>query len=413
MDTRGTATTSTEGQTAFPVQAVPDDRALIRSSLTASDVQNFSATLDFAAEQVRRLIEGHPGSQPIHTDNGHWAINDDPWAPSWSGGFLTGMIWVFAARFRDSWWRQKAIDYCTLLEPRKDDPSTHDIGFLLEPSWGRWYDLEPTDRARNVLIDGGRTMANREQRPGGYMRTWVDAGSTFIDVMMNVGIVFRAAEYSGDRALYDCALRHTLTSRRHLQRGDGSTMHEGWFDVASGEFLRSATHQGFRSDSTWARGQAWAIYGFTSAYQHTHESEVLDSARRAADYYIAHTPSHGVPPNDFLEPDPARPYEASAGAIACSGLLHLSRAEPDGTRADRYRRFGLSGLRTLCSPEFLAQGVPGWEGVLRHASYHQNNGFGVDESLMFGDHYLVEALDTALGSPFLGESTRPASVEAT
>lgn len=126
-------------------------------------------------------------------------------------------------------------------------------------------------------------MAGRLQAAGGYLSTWVDPGSTFIDVMMNVGIIFRAAEYSDDPALAEVALRHCRTSRRHLVRGDGSTLHEAWFDVASGQFLRGATHQGYRADSSWARGQAWAIYGFTTAYQHTGDADLFDSACRAAD----------------------------------------------------------------------------------------------------------------------------------
>jgi len=353
--------------------------------------------LAFAAEQLRVLVTDAPGRMPTYTSGGRWVFDEDPWAPNWNGGFLAGMLWVFARRTGDPWWRQQAETYSRRLESRKSDTGTHDLGFVLEPSWGRWYDWTGDAHAREVLIEGGRTMAGRLQPAGGYLSTWVDPGSTFIDVMMNVGIIFRAAAYSGDDRLAEMALRHCRTTRRHLVRGDGSTVHEGWFDTVSGEYLRAATHQGYRSDSSWARGQAWAIYGFTVAHQYTGEADLLDVARRAADYYIARTPENGIPPNDWLDPAPDVPWEASAAAIAAAGMLQL--AATGGEAAESYRRYALSILRTLCSTEFIAADTPGWQGVLRHATYHHRNGLGIDESVMWGDHYLVEALDLATRLP--------------
>lgn len=356
----------------------------------------------FAQRQVRALTERAPGQMPTYTQGGRWVLDEDSWAPSWSGGFLAGMMWIFARRTGDPWWREQAERYTVLLEPRQDDNATHDIGFVLEPSWGRWYDLEPTDRARKVLSRGGRTMAARLQTPGGYLSTWVDPGSTFIDIMMNVGIIFRAAEYTGDPKLHDSARTHCWTTRRFLVRGDGSTVHEGWFDTDTGEFLHPSTHQGWRSDSTWARGQAWAIYGFSEAYRYTREAEMLDAARRAADYYICHTPGDGIPPNDWQDPAPSRPWESSAAAIAAAGMLRLAAALGDDQVAGPYRRYGTTILASLRSTRFIAADTDGWEGILRHATYHHREGLGVDESVMWGDHYFVEALDLASQLPPAG-----------
>jgi len=351
--------------------------------------------LDFSQRQVRRFITHAPGQLTTYTHNGRWVFDEDPWAPAWSGGFLTGMIWVFAHRTGDPWWREQAERYSLLVEPRKHDTGTHDVGFVLEPSWGRWYDEDGNTHARDVLIEGGRTMSGRLQKAGGYLSTWVDPGSTFIDVMMNVGIIFRAAKYSDDPELREIALTHCRTSRRHLMRGDGSTLHEGWFDVKTGEFLRGATHQGWRADSSWARGQAWAIYGFTTAYQHTDEADMLDAARRAADYHITHTPEHGVPPNDWMDPAPVDPFESSAAAIAAAGMLHLADALGQDNDAKHYRDYGLRILQTLRSTEFIAADTEGWQGILRHATYHYRNGLGINESVMWGEHYFVEALQLA------------------
>jgi unsaturated chondroitin disaccharide hydrolase len=357
---------------------------------------------EFAERQVRALVTTRPGLMPTYTEDGRWVLEGDPWAPSWAGGFLTGMMWIFAERTGDPWWREQAEQYCLLLEPRKNDTGTHDIGFVLDPSWGRWYELDPTPHAREVLAQGGRTMAGRMQQAGGYLSTWVAPGSTFIDVMMNVGVIFRAAQLTDDDSLRKIALRHCLTSRRYLMRGDGSTVHEGWFDVTTGEFLRASTHQGWRSDSTWARGQAWAIYGFAVAYGYTHDAALLDAACRAADYYIENTPDH-VPPNDWLEPEPALRWEASAAACAAAGMLKLAEGQDvagDSQAASRYRQYGLAVLATLRSTEFLAVDTPGWEAIVRHATYHHDTKLAIDESVMWGDYYFIEALDIAsrLGS---------------
>ena len=109
-------------------------------------------------------------------------------------------------------------------------------------------------------------MALRFNEKGRYLRSFVSADSCFIDIMMNVGIIFEAARATGDADLLRIATEHCLTTRRHLVRGDGSTAHEAIFDLETGEFLRNGTHQGWRADSSWARGQAWALYGFGTAY---------------------------------------------------------------------------------------------------------------------------------------------------
>ena len=202
------------------------------------------------------------------------------------------------------------------------------------------------------------------------------------------------------RAIPRCSAwprEHCLTTRRYLVRGDGSTSHEGIFDTGTGEFLRQTTHQGWRGDSSWARGQAWALYGFGTAYGFSGDPRFLATAEACAAYYIERTPAHGVPPNDWDEPRPARPYESSAAAIAASGLLTLSRLVADHGRAATYRDYALRILDTLTGPEFLASETPGWEGILKHGAYHERRGLGVDESVMWGDYFFLEAIAKAAG----------------
>ena len=351
---------------------------------------------DIAAERLCYLVETAPDRFPMYTENGKWVYEGETWT-NWCEGFLGGQLWLLYLHTGDEWWRQKAEHYSRLIEHRKTDREVHDLGFLFFPTWKRWYDLTGDPEKRDVAIEAGRTLALRYQKPGDYLRSFVAADSLFIDIMMNVGIIFYAAQETGDDNLWRIANQHCLTTRRTLVRGDGSTAHEGLFDLDTGAFLRQSTHQGWRADSCWARGQAWALYGFGTAFSYTGDPRFLQTAEACADYYVEQTPAHGVPPNDWDEPDPPYPYESSAAAIAASGMLSLAEWTGDRARRMLYRDYALNILNTLTEPEFLAADTPGWEGVLKHAIYHLGKGLGVDESVMWGDYFFLEALSKVAG----------------
>src|SRR2546421_1274149 len=348
--------------------------------------------LDFAQAQVQHLITTYPDYFPLYTSGGRWHHGQEAWT-NWCEGFLGGILWIFAIRTGDPWWRARAEHYSRLIEPRKSDRSVHDLGFLFWPTWKCWYDLTGDERIQRVVIEAGQTLALRFNERGRYLRSFLAADSTFIDIMMNTGIIFYAAEQLSDPDLLRIATEHCLTTRRFLVRGDSSTAHEGIFDLETGAFVRQSTQQGWRDDSSWARGQTWALYGFGTAYRFTGDGRFLDTAQRCADFYIERTPAHGVPPNDWEEPHPAPPYESSAAAIAGSGLLQLADLTDEPTRAQRYRAYAHTILITLCSPTFLANETPGWEGILKHGIYHERKNLGVDESVMWGEYFFVEALD--------------------
>jgi unsaturated chondroitin disaccharide hydrolase len=348
-----------------------------------------------AERQLRHLIETNPDFFPMYTVQGKWKHQGEAWT-NWCEGFLGGQLWLIYERNGEPWWREKAEHYSRLIEHRKTDRNVHDLGFLFLPTWKRWYDLTGDPGIHAVVLEAGSTLALRFKNKGQYLRSFVADESLFIDIMMNVGIIFYAAQQKRDADLWRIATQHCLTSRRYLVRGDGSTSHEGIFDTETGEFLRQSTHQGWRDDSSWARGLAWALYGFGTAYSFTQDARFLQTAEACANYYIEQTPEHGVPPNDWMEPDPALPYESSAAAIAAGGMLNLAKLSGDPARAHLYRRYALRILDTLTEPEFLAADTPGWEGILKHGSYHQRKGLGVDESVMWGDYFFLEAVSKVM-----------------
>jgi unsaturated chondroitin disaccharide hydrolase len=355
--------------------------------------------LAFAQEQVENLITSSPDFFPMFTEGGRWRHSKEAWT-NWCEGFLPGMMWVFAARTGSTHWRERAEHYSRLIEERKHDRNVHDLGFLFWSTWKRWYDLEGGDEIKESVITAGQTMGFRFNEKGKYLRSFVAPESTFIDIMMNIGIIFYAANETGDEDLMRKVTEHCLTTRRFLVRGDGSTAHEGIFDLRNGEFLRESTHQGWRGDSSWARGQAWALYGFGTAYRLSGDQRFLETAECCADFFIERTPGHGVPPNDWEQPNPPRPFESSAAAIATSGFLQLSDLTRDPVKSAAYVDAATRTLATLLTPEFLANETPGWEGILKHGSYHERRGLGVDESVMWGEYFFVEALDKFLSGNY-------------
>jgi unsaturated chondroitin disaccharide hydrolase len=351
---------------------------------------------DFSARQLKHLVESYPDRFPMYTTGGRWDFTGDTWT-NWCEGFLGGQLWLLYQHTHEPYWGARAEHYSQHLAPRRMDRSVHDLGFLFWPTWKRWFDLSRDPAINAVVVQAGQTLAMRYNEKGCYLRSFLAEDSLFIDIMMNVGIIFYAAGQLSSSHLLEIALQHCLTTRRYLVRGDGSTAHEGIFDLQTGQFLRQSTQQGWRSDSCWARGLAWAIYGFSTAYQFTclmgiEEPRFLQTAELCAQYYREHTPEHGVPPNDFNEPNSARPYESSAAAIAAGGFLNLSELVRDADRSQAYHETASRILDTLFTPEFLAFDTPGWEGLLKHGIYHTTRNLGVDESVMWGDYFLMEAV---------------------
>jgi unsaturated chondroitin disaccharide hydrolase len=355
----------------------------------------FRGALDFAAEQCRRVIERYPGYAPMYTVGGQWRREGERWT-HWCEGFYPGIFWLLHKHTGEPFWRHHAEAYSRAIEPRRFDRAVHDLGFLFFSTYLRWYHLSGDAALRDVLIEAGRTLALRRQM-GGYLASFIGPESLFIDIMMNVGIILWAARETSSPALREIALEHCRTSQQYLVRADGGTAHEALFDVTNGSFLRQSTHQGFAPESTWTRGLAWAIYGFTAVHRLSGESEFLATARRCADCYLRHAPAGLVPPWDFDAPaDGKQPQDSSAAAITASGLLDLSEQVAEAANKQCYRAAALTILQTLCRDEYLARRRPGWEGILLHGVYHLAKKLGVDESVAWGDHFFVEALVKAV-----------------
>jgi unsaturated chondroitin disaccharide hydrolase len=370
------------------------------SDMSSSLVEH---AFEFAQHQVRSLVQRDPDFYPLYTEKGKWRHSKPAWT-RWCDGFLPGMMWIFHEETGEQEWRELAERYSKPLEHRKDDRKVHDLGFIFyHGTYKRWYeatlrDGSPDESLRDVVIHAGRTLALRFNEAAGCLRSFHGENSNFIDIMMNVGIIFYAALHTADPELLARAFAHCMTTRRTLVRGDGSTAHEGIFDTVSGEFLKQTTQQGFRGDSCWSRGLAWSLYGFGTCHELTRDPTFLEVAILNADFWLSHVGDDGIAPWDFDAPPTGKfsvdQVDTSASAIAASGLFDLARFAPNSTQRRAYLDCALNTVETLVD-EFLADGDERWEGILRGGVYHIHKDLGVDESVMWGEFFFVEALQKA------------------
>lgn len=351
--------------------------------------------LRFAGDQLTSSLAhfGDSVKYPRSSGEGGWTCVP----PSdWTSGFFPGCLWLMYDWTRDDTFRDAANRWTDGLEDQKLNRRTHDIGFMMFCSFGNGYRLSGREHDRDVLLQAARTLARRYSPRIGCVKSWDWSREwhypVIIDNMMNLELLFWASKNGGGDTLRQIAVNHALKTIQNHFRPDGSTYHVVDYDTVTGVVRKRVTHQGYADESVWARGQAWAVYGFTMAYRETGDKRFLKTAEKAALYFINHMPPDGVPCWDFLAsgcPDAQR--DASAAAIAASALIELGgMAEAAAGRA-MYRSSAEKILSSLCSSAYLAEGSPSM-GILNHAVGNMPGKGEVDVSLIYGDYYFLEAL---------------------
>ncbi len=273
---------------------------------------------------------------------------------------------------------------------------TQDVGLQIGDSFGLGERFTSSADYRSVALKGAASLATRYDPRVGMVRSWknpagapADDFRVIVDGLMNHELLFWAANHGGDPALAQEAASAAVRTAQDFVRPDGSVYHLIIYDADTGAIKTKTTANGYADESTWSRGQAWAIHGFAIAYRETGDARLLDAARRTAAYFMAHLPADGVPPWDFDAPAPAV-KDSSASAIAAAGLAVLARVEPDPDRAARDAADARSIIARLSAPPYLVTTSP-VRSVLLHGTYLHSGGI-TDTGLSFGDFYLLEAL---------------------
>ncbi|MDA3812409.1 MAG: glycoside hydrolase family 88 protein [Spirochaetaceae bacterium] len=315
----------------------------------------------------------------------------------WTSGFFPGCLWFQYEFTEDTFWKEMAEKYSSLLEGEQFDNSNHDVGFKMFCSYGNGFRLKDGESYKKILIESATTLASRYNSITRCIRSWDHNRDKWefpviIDNMLNLELLFWASKESGQSNYFEIAKSHALTTLANHFRIDNSCYHVVDYNASTGLVQHKHTHQGYSHKSAWARGQAWAIYGYTMCYRETGIKEFLHQAVKVTDFVMNHKnlPEDGIPYWDFDDPAiPKAPRDASAAAVICSGLYELYQFL--GNDGIKYRDFADSIFKNLTSREYLAEIGENNNFILKQSTGNFNKDDEVDKPLIYADYYFMEA----------------------
>ena len=386
--------------------------------------------LQYCAGQVDRAL------QALHDTNGSYDFTMQPrnilqgetnWncrkavAEEWCSGFWPGVLWMtyesekgmgeseqFAAAIPLDSLRRVADGYTQSLSFLAHQPAyDHDLGFLVINSFLKGYEATGDDQYKQIALVAADTLATLFNNKVGTILSWPrhvkDFGghNTIMDNMINIELLFWAAQNGGSDSLRNIAIRHAETTMANHFRDDGSCYHVAVYDTLDGHFIKGVTHQGYSDQSMWSRGQSWAIYGFTMAYRYTRDQRFLDFAQKVTDIYLKRlheTSDDWVPLWDMDDPgaqianresSDCKYKDASAACVVASALLELQQYV-DAEKGKGYWEAAENMLRDLSSDKYQSHDKN--VSFLMHSTGNNPAGSEIDASIIYADYYYIEAL---------------------
>ena len=332
----------------------------------------------------------YPESNKFETSNSGW----------WTSGFYPGtLLYLYEETAEDSL-KIEAERILEDLKREESNTSTHDLGFMMFCSFGNANRMDPKPEYQDILMNSAKSLSTRYNDTVKAIRSWDSASwnkageddlVVIIDNMMNLELLFWATEHSGDSTYYDIAVNHANTTMKHHFREDYSSYHEVIYDENTGSVKKQITNQGFADESSWARGQAWGLYGYVVMYRATKNEKYLKMAENIANFILNHPnlPEDKVPFWDFdTDKIPNDLKDSSAAAVMASALLELY----EFTDQTEYFTAAEKMLETLSSNQYLANQDEIGGFLLKHGVGNMPNKTEVDVPLTYGDYYFVEAL---------------------
>lgn len=324
----------------------------------------------------------------------------------WTSGFFPGSVWALYERSLSL--PQAALPSKDILHAARKwqtelvreqfKTDNHDLGFMIMPSFARDYDLTGAADSLQVVINAARSLATRFSETTGVIRSWAGARTkeydlnkadidyvVVIDSMMNLDLLYYAAKHTGDDRLAEIATTHATTTLKNHVRRNWSTYHLVNYDARNGDVRDQLTNQGFANDSTWARGQAWALHGYASVYKWTKDPQFLEAAIKLSDYFLSRLDDDSIVWWDFDAPRPGV-WDVSAATCACSGMLLLQQLAPERCQ---YLERVLKILETV-----MAQATGEGDALLGRSTSNDNVNalFRLAEhGCVYADYYFLEA----------------------
>lgn len=366
-------------------------------------MNNIKDAMEYSIRKVSEGIETfgnlYPQSASVNNIYGTMENID------WTNGFWCGMLWMAYKYTNDEKYKKAALDHVADFYNRienKINTGHHDMGFLYMPSCVEAYKLTGDETAKKAALAAADNMCGRFCEKGGFIQAWGELGTKenyrlIIDCLLNLPLLFWAAEETGKKAYKEIAERHLNTTLNVIFRDDYSTYHTYYFDPETGKPLYGATHQGYSDSSIWARGQAWGVYGLALAYKYTKNPKLIDMFVNVTELFLSHLPSDNIPAWDLIFTDTKTQKDTSAAAIVICGILEMKGL---CEIPEKFVEKAAEMLRALCET-CLTENIKESNGILMHGVYSMPHNGGVDECTIWGDYYFMEALMRVLNPELL------------
>jgi len=355
----------------------------------------------FANQQLGRQVQIIEESgttlnpRTVKDDTIQYISNED-----WTSGFFPGTMLLMYELTGDNKWMKYGIKYTEKLDSVKYLTSHHDIGFIINCSYGNAYNVTKNEKYKAVIIEAAKSLSTRFRPIPGVIQSWDENRGwqgtkgwmcpVIIDNMMNLELLFKASDVSGDSTFRKMAISHANVTMENHFRDDYSCYHVVDYDKIKGSVRGKYTAQGYSDESAWARGQAWALYGYTVCYRETKDKKYLNFAEKIYGFIFnnKNMPEDLVPYWDFDAPNiPNEPRDASAAAIIASSLYELSSYTNDS-----YKKQADKIIASLSSPAYRAIVGTNHNFLLMHSVGSIPHGNEIDVPLNYADYYFLEAL---------------------
>jgi unsaturated chondroitin disaccharide hydrolase len=319
----------------------------------------------------------------------------------WTASFWVGMLHLAKELTNGNEFDESIAKQMQSFRKRLDNETeleTHDLGFLFTLSAMANYKITHNEDSEEMAMEAADLLMKRYSKKAKIIQAWGDLsnpderGRMIIDGLMNLPLLYFASEVTGDSSYKEAAYNHAKQTQKYIVRPNYTTFHTYFFDTETGEALYGKTAQGYSDDSCWARGQAWGIYGFTLSYLYTGDLSFLESAKHVADYFLDNLPKDNVCYWDLVFNDGSKQErDSSAAAIAVCGLLELAKQLPiTDEKVAHYQEAAKAIMKSLAK-SYTTLGTNS-NGLLLHGVYDKNSDKGVDECMIWGDYFYMEAL---------------------
>jgi len=363
-----------------------------------SPTKNTSAAADNLLETRYKMLLAYRVDSMSMPRSMNIKTNEIKKVPSrdWTSGFFAGNLWQLYRLTGNSEYKKQAEKWTPFSKKESVNRNSHDVGFKVYCAYGEALKVENKQEYKDVIIKGAETLCTRFDAKVGAIRSWdfnkeIWDYPVIIDNMMNLELLFEATKLSGNKKYQDIAIQHANTTLKNQFRNDNSCYHVIDYNPTTGAVRKKTTLQGYNDHSVWARGQGWAVYGFTMSYRYTKDPAYLKQAEATAKFFMTDKklPEDGIPYWDFRDPAiPNSARDVSAATVMASALYELYGY----TKNNSYLAFANKIIATLHSDKYILDPKINAPFIFDHSTGNWPKHDEIDEPIIYADYYFLEAL---------------------